>query len=69
MKPSEIRDKTDIELTKLSHELEEELFRLRFRLGAGQLKQTTNIQKVRRDLARVKTILGERARVPAQELS
>ena len=59
--PSEVRDKSDAELTKLTSELEEELFRLRFRLGAGQLKQTTNIRKVKRDLARVNTIRRERA--------
>lgn len=61
MKPSEVREKSDVELSRLAAELEEEFFRLRFRLGAGQLKQTTNVRAVRRDLARVKTILRERA--------
>ncbi len=60
MKPSEVRDKTNQELTKMVVELEEEIFRLRFRKGAAQLKQTTNIRKTRRDLARAKTILRER---------
>lgn len=60
MKPNEVREKSDVELTRLVAELEEELFRLRFRQGAGQLKQTTTIRMARRNLARVKTILRER---------
>lgn len=59
--PSDVREKTDVELAKLILDLEGELFGLRFRKGAGQLKQTTNIKNVRRDLARVKTIQRERA--------
>ena len=61
MTPSEVRDKSDVELVKLTADLEEELFRLRFRKGAGQLKQTANIRKTKRDLARVKTTQRERA--------
>ena len=68
MKPSdalkleakEIREKSEPELAKLAGELEEELFGLRFRKGAGQLKQTANIRHARRCLARVKTVLRER---------
>jgi large subunit ribosomal protein L29 len=57
LNPGDVREKTPAELTKLTAALEEELFRLRFRKGAGQLKQTANIRKTRRDLARVKTAL------------
>ncbi|MFH0799872.1 MAG: 50S ribosomal protein L29 [Pseudomonadota bacterium] len=60
MKPDEVREKSDVELAKLSLDLEEEVFRLRFRNGAGQLKQNSGIRKARRDLARVKTTLRER---------
>lgn len=60
MKPSEVREKSDVELAQRARELEEEVFRLRFRLGAGQLKQTASIRRVRRDLARVKTVQRER---------
>lgn len=60
MKPSEVREKNSAELKTLSKDLEEEVFRLRFRLGAGQLKETSNIRKVKRDLARVNTTLRER---------
>ena len=62
MKPSEVREKSSEELTKLSHELEGEIFRLRFRKGAGNLKQTTNIRNAKHDLARVKTVVRETAR-------
>ena len=61
MTPGEVREKSDAELAKMVGDLEEELFRLRFRKGAGQLKQTANIRKTRRDLARVKTTQRERA--------
>lgn len=60
MKPGEIRDKTAAELSKVALELEEELFRLRFRKGAGNLKQTANIRKTKCDLARVLTIRNEK---------
>lgn len=61
MKPSEVREKSTDELKKLSLQLEEGVFRLRFRKGSGQLKQTASIGKTKRDLARVKTILSERS--------
>lgn len=60
MKPGELREKTNEELVKLSHELEEELFRLRFRKGMAQMKETSDLGKKRRDVARVRTILRER---------
>ena len=60
MRPGDVRDKSGDELTRLAAQLEEEIFRLRFRSGAGQLKQSANIRKSRRDLARVNTIIRER---------
>lgn len=60
MKPSEVRDKTSQELVKTINELEEKVFRLRFRKGGGELKQTADIKKTRRDIARAKTFLRER---------
>lgn len=60
MKPSEVREKNSEELKKLAGELEEEVFRLRFKKNSAQLKQTSNIRKTRRDLARIKTVLRER---------
>ena len=60
MNPSDVRDKSSEELAKFAVEMEEEIFRLRFRRNAGQLKQTANVSKARRDLARVKTVMRER---------
>ncbi len=60
MKPNEVREKSVDELTKMRGEMEEEVFRLRFRKNSGQLKQTANIKKVRRDLARVNTVLNQK---------
>lgn len=60
MKPSEVREKSIADLVKAAEELTDGLFRLRFRKGSGQLKETANIKKTRRDLARVKTVIHER---------
>jgi large subunit ribosomal protein L29 len=60
VKPSEIREKTGDELVKKARDLEEEIFRLKFRASTAQLKQTANIKKARKDLARVKTVARER---------
>ena len=60
MKPNEVREKSTEELLKMTNELQEEIFRLRFRKNSGQLKQTSNIRKARHDLARIKTVLVER---------
>lgn len=60
MKPSEIREKTSDELAKKAGELKEEIFRLQFRSSSGQLQQTANIKKSKKDLARVGTVMRER---------
>lgn len=62
MTPSEIREKTSQELKTLLADLREELFRLRMQDGTGQLEKTHRLKEVRKDLARVQTILGEKAR-------
>ena len=67
MKPNEVRDKSSAELQKMVADLEEELFRLRLRKCAGQLKQTANLKKARRDIARAKTVIAERDRKAAKE--
>ena len=67
MKPSEIREKSLKELEKMARELKEESFRLRFRHGTGQLKQTANIKLVKQDLARVLTELNVRAEAEAKK--
>lgn len=60
MKAKQIHEMTDEELnTKLS-ELKEELFNLRFRHATGQLENPNVIAVVRKDIARVKTVIRER---------
>jgi len=57
MKASEIRDLSVEELEKKSKELDQELFNLRFQLHTGHLENTARISQVRKDVARVKTLL------------
>ncbi|MBL7249776.1 50S ribosomal protein L29 [Alloalcanivorax sp. C16-2] len=60
MKASELRDKSVEELQSHQLELLEEQFKQRMQLASGQLSQTHKLGKVRRDIARVKTILREK---------
>jgi large subunit ribosomal protein L29 len=62
MKSKEVRDLTDDELRQKETDLEEELFNLRFQFFTGQLDNTARLTDVRRDVARVKTVLRERNR-------
>lgn len=57
MKPSVIRDLTDIELENRLRELKEELFNLRFQQSIGRLKNNSRIKEVKKDIARVLTIM------------
>jgi large subunit ribosomal protein L29 len=65
MKASDIRPKTPDELKQQIEELAKEAFNLRFQRASGQLENTARVRQVRRDIARIKTILGERARTAA----
>jgi large subunit ribosomal protein L29 len=58
----DIRTKTEDELGGLLLDLRKEQFNLRFQRATGQLEATGRIQAVRRDIARVKTVLVERQR-------
>ncbi len=58
MKASELRDMKTIELNKKLVELKEELFNLRFQHAINQLDNPQRIKAVKRDIARVKTVLG-----------
>ena len=60
MTAEEIRDLTDEELTDRIGQSQEELFRLRFRSATQQLENPSLIRKLRRDVARMKTILRQR---------
>ena len=61
-KPSELREKSAEELAKLASEKAENLFNLKVRGAAGNLESSADIRSIRRDLARVKTVLGEKQR-------
>jgi large subunit ribosomal protein L29 len=60
MKPKDLRLLSEGELYEKEKELNEELFNLRFQHATGQLENVTRIPQVRKDLARVKTILREK---------
>jgi large subunit ribosomal protein L29 len=59
-KPADIRAKTDDQLATLLIDLRQEQFNLRFQRATGQTEGQGRIRIVRRDIARVKTILAER---------
>jgi large subunit ribosomal protein L29 len=60
MKPSEIRELTEDELANKTTELEDQLFKLRFQHALGQLENAMKIKSIKKDLARIKTILREK---------
>ena len=60
MKAKELRDLKSEELIVKLNDFKSELFSLRFQLATGQLENTARIKMVKKDIARVKTILGER---------
>ncbi len=59
MKAVDVRTKTKDELVDELHGLKKEQFNLRFQTASGQLENTARVREVRRDIARVKTILRE----------
>ena len=60
MKAKDIRNLTTTEIEKEIKEAKEQLFNLRFQLATGQLEETANIRKVKKTIARLKTIVRER---------
>jgi large subunit ribosomal protein L29 len=63
MNATEARDLTADELKDKLLQLRREQFNLRFQKASGQLEKTARIGEVRKDIARIKTILGEKGRV------
>ncbi len=61
MKISELRGKTVDQLKELLVNLKKEAFNLRFQRTTGELENTSRVRQVRRDVARVKTLLNELA--------
>ena len=61
MKPKDLRLLSEGELLEKEKELNEELFNLRFQHATGQLDNVMRVPQVKRDIARLKTILKEKA--------
>jgi large subunit ribosomal protein L29 len=61
-KAKDLRTKSPDELKEQLGNLRKEQFNLRFQKTSGQLENTSRVREVRRDIAKIETILGERAR-------
>lgn len=61
MLAKEIREKTNEELNAEINTLKDELFNLRFQQATSQLENTARLKTVKKDIARIKTVLTERA--------
>lgn len=60
MKARDLKEKSDSELIEQERELREELFNLRFQHATGQLENTMALVRVKKDIARVRTVLRQR---------
>ena len=60
MKARELKEMSEAELRQKDKEITEELFNLKFQHATGQLENTARLPQVRKDLARVKTLLREK---------
>lgn len=65
MKADKIRNLTEEELHHQERDLADQLFKLKFQLNMGQTESLKKIRGLRKDIARAKTILGERTRAAA----
>jgi large subunit ribosomal protein L29 len=66
VKASEVRGKRGDELREQLLQLKKEQFNLRFQKATGQLENTSRVREVRRDIARIKTILAQQAAAAAR---
>jgi len=67
MNATELRDKTPDELREQLTQLKKEAFNLRFQKATSQLENTARMRQVRRDTARVMTVLNEKAAAAASQ--
>jgi len=67
MNADKIRNLTEEELAHQERDLADQLFKLKFQLNMGQTESLKKIRGLRKDIARVKTISGERSRSAATE--
>ena len=66
VKAADVRTKTDKELETRLTELRKEQFNLRFQKATGQLANTARVNHVRKEIAKISTVIGERKRGAAQ---
>ena len=62
MKLRELKEKSADELQHRERDLREQLFKLRFQRATGRMENPMKIREVKREIARIKTLLGERSR-------
>jgi large subunit ribosomal protein L29 len=62
VKASTLRDKSVDELHTRERELSEQLYKLRFQRATGRMESPARMRQVRREIARIKTLLNEKAR-------
>jgi large subunit ribosomal protein L29 len=67
VKPSEIREMSNEELAEALLEAKEERFNLRFQVATNQLDNTARLTAVKKDIARILTVMRERELAPAAE--
>ena len=61
MKAADVKQKSNDELAEQLIDLRKESFNLRFQRASGQLENTGRVRQVRRDIARIKTVIKERS--------
>jgi large subunit ribosomal protein L29 len=66
VKAQELKDMSEAELRQKEKDLTAEIFNLRFQHATGQLENTERLPQVRKDLARVKTVLRQKVQAPAK---
>ena len=62
MKTAELRDKSVDELNQRERDLREQLYKLRFQRATGRLENPMKMREVKREIARIKTLVVERSR-------
>jgi large subunit ribosomal protein L29 len=65
MNAQKVRDLDDAELRQQLHEMDDQLFRLQFQMNMGQMEGLKKARAMRKDRARVHTVLRERQGAPA----
>ena len=68
VKAEELRSKTKDELASRLSELKKERFNLRFQRASGQLENTAQFKKARREIAQIKTVISEKIKVGKDNL-